>query len=230
MKCACNGSPIVVSLAATSVATLLLLMPAWTSPWPRSSRDGGSPVAKADVEVSPAAAQALEEKMRLLATPVPNPPKSLGPVTITETEANSYLKYRGQSFLPPAVHDPEVHITSDRVSGAAEVDFDQLNQQAAKADDWATRAMSSIFSGRQRVNATGKLETRNGQGKVTIESASIGNTAVPQALLDWLVRNYLQQRYKIDLSKPFTLPDHVTRIELGAGRALFLRSPDKNRP
>jgi len=227
MKYACNRSPIV---AATKVAALFLLMPAWTAPWPRSSRDGGSPATKADVEVSPAAAQALEEKMRLLATPVPNPAKSLGPVIITETEANSYLKYRGQSFLPPAVHDPEVHITSDRVSGAAEVDFDQLNQQAAKADDWATRAMTSIFSGRQRVNATGKLETRSGQGKVTIESASIGNNAVPQALLDWLVRNYLQQRYKIDLSKPFTLPDHVTRIELGAGRALFLRSPDKGRP
>ena len=227
MKYACNRSPIV---AATKVAALFLLMPAWTAPWPRSSRDGGSPATKADVEVSPAAAQALEEKMRLLATPVPNPAKSLGPVIITETEANSYLKYRGQSFLPPAVHDPEVHITSDRVSGAAEVDFDQLNQQAAKADDWATRAITSIFSGRQRVNATGKLETRSGQGKVTIESASIGNNAVPQALLDWLVRNYLQQRYKIDLSKPFTLPDHVTRIELGAGRALFLRSPDKGRP
>ena len=227
MKYACNRSPIV---AATKVAALFLLMPAWIAPWPRSSRDGGSPATKADVEVSPAAAQALEEKMRLLATPVPNTAKSLGPVIITETEANSYLKYRGQSFLPPAVHDPEVHITSDRVSGAAEVDFDQLNQQAAKADDWATRAMTSIFSGRQRVNATGKLETRSGQGKVTIESASIGNNAVPQALLDWLVRNYLQQRYKIDLSKPFTLPDHVTRIELGAGRALFLRSPDKGRP
>jgi len=227
MKYACNRSPIV---AATKVAALFLLMPAWTAPWPRSSRDGGSPATKADVEVSPAAAQALEEKMRLLATPVPNTAKSLGPVIITETEANSYLKYRGQSFLPPAVHDPEVHITSDRVSGAAEVDFDQLNQQAAKADDWATRAITSIFSGRQRVNATGKLETRSGQGKVTIESASIGNNAVPRALLDWLVRNYLQQRYKIDLSKPFTLPDHVTRIELGAGRALFLRSPDKGRP
>ena len=223
-----NRSPLVA--AATSVAALFLLTPARTTSSPRSSRDGGSLVANADVEVSPAAAQALEEKMRLLATPVPNTAKSLGPVTITETEANSYLKYRGQSFLPPAVHDPEVHITSDRVSGAAEVDFDQLNQQAAKADDWATRAMTSIFSGRQRVNATGKLETRNGQGKATIESASIGNTALPPALLDWLVRNYLQQRYKIDLSKPFTLPDHVTRIELGAGRALFLRSPDKNRP
>jgi hypothetical protein len=217
-------------MAATRIAALSLLMPAWTTPRPGSSRAGGSLVAKADVNVSPAAAQALEEKMRLLATPVPNTAKSLGPVTITETEANSYLKYRGQSFLPPAVRDPEVHITSDRVSGAAEVDFDQLNQQAAKADDWATRAMASIFSGRQRVNATGKLETRNGQGKVTIESASIGNTAVPQALLDWLVRNYIQQRYKIDLSKPFTLPDHVTRIELGAGRALFLRSPDQSRP
>jgi hypothetical protein len=225
MNYACDRSPL-----AAAVAALFLLVGAWTTPRPLRTPEGGSAVTKANIDVSPAAAQSLEEKMRLLASPVPNTARSLAPVTITETEANSYLKYYGQSFLPPAVRDPEVHITSDRVSGAAEVDFDQLNQQATKADDWATRAMTSIFSGRQRVNATGKLETGNGQGKVTIESASIGNTAIPQVLLDWLVRNYVQQRYKIDLSKPFTLPDHITRIELGAGRALFLRSPGKGHP
>jgi hypothetical protein len=217
-------------LAAAGFASLLLLMSARTvwygTPGPRTP-EGSSPAAKVDVEVSPAAAQALEDKIRLLASPVPSSATSLRPVAITEVEANSYLKYRGQGLLPPAVHDPEVHITFGRVSGVADVDFSELNRQAAKSNDWSGRAMASIFTGRQRVTATGKLETENGQGKVSIENASIGNTAVPQVLLDWLVKNYVEQRYKIDLSKPFTLPDHVMRIDLSAGRALLLRSPGK---
>ncbi len=50
---------------------------------------------------------------------------------------------------------------------------------------------------------------------------------------DWLVNllleNFVQKLYKIDLSKPLLLPDHVTHVEHGAGRATFYRSPNKNR-
>ncbi|PYV26283.1 MAG: hypothetical protein DMG24_07425 [Acidobacteria bacterium] len=223
----------VSSVAAWSaaLAALLLLISArsvwYGTPGPDSVAALASAGAKADLDVSPAAAQALEEKMRALANPAPNTTAPLRPVTITEAEANSYLKYRSQELLPPAVHDPEVHIDSDHVSGVANVDFNELNPQGQTSGDWTTRALTSIFTGRQRVAATSKLETANGQGKVTIERASIGNTTVPQVLVDWLLQNYVQKRYKIDLSKPFALPDHVTRIELSAGRALLLRSAGK---
>ena len=203
-------------------------------PWPTASalaRSGAGPD-KTSPSLSLASAQSLEDKMRALSTPVPPTVHSLKPISITEAEANSYLKYRGGTFLPPAVHDPELHITAERVSGVADVDFGALNANSAggktaQPNDWMTRALTGLFSGKQRVAATGKLETANGEGRVTIESVSIGASTVPPVLVDWLLANYVAKRYNLDLSKPFALPDHVTHIELGDGRALFVRSPTK---
>lgn len=208
---------------------------AWSgvaSPAPATSRvtpagDPGNTVPS----LSLASAQSLEDKLRALSTPVPPTLHALKPITITENEANSYLKYRGGTFLPPAVHDPELHITAQRVSGDADVDFGALNgsggAKAAQPNDWTARALTGLFSGKQRVAATGRLETANGEGKVTIESVSIGSITVPPVLVDWLLANYVAKRYNIDLSKPFALPDHVNHIELGDGRALFVRSPNR---
>jgi hypothetical protein len=41
------------------------------------------------------------------------------------------------------------------------------------------------------------------------------------------LQSYLEKSYKLDLSKPFPLPDHVTRIDLSTGQATFVRSPAK---
>lgn len=228
-----RGRPLAVALGLTAV---LLMTPArvtWSgSPWLTDTQPATARAAT--VVLSPAAAQALEDKMRALQGPVPAATRSLAPVAITEAEANSYLKYRGGRFLPPAVHDPELHISPEHLSGVADVDFNELNQaaggqKAAPSNDWAARALSAIFTGKQRVAATGKLDTGNGQGRVTVENVTVGSVAVPPVLVDWLLQNYVSKRYNIDLSKPFTLPDHVTRIELSDGRALLVRSPSKGR-
>ncbi|HKS97111.1 MAG TPA: hypothetical protein VJV74_13390 [Terriglobia bacterium] len=224
---------IVVMIAGLSV---LAILASTGILWPGTVRasspaDTTSPATtNVSTGLSLAAARSLEDKLRVLQTPVPPTTRSLRPVTITEAEANSYLKYRSGTFLPPAVHDPELHIASDSVSGTADVDFNQLNQgtaPAAQSSDWTTRALAGIFTGKQRVAATGKLATGDGQGRVTIESVSIGGINVPAALVDWLLQNYVAKRYKVDLSKPFALPDHVTRIELSQGSARFVRSADK---
>lgn len=228
------GALVVAVIAGLS--TLAILTSAGIV-WPGAARASSPPdtpsppSTNASTGLSLAAAQSLEDKLRVLQTPVPPAARSLRPVTITEAEANSYLKYRSGTFLPPAVHDPELHIASDSVSGTADVDFGQLNQgtPTPQSNDWTTRALAGIFTGKQRVAATGKLATGDGQGRVTIESVSIGGVNVPSALVDWLLQNYVAKRYKVDLSKPFALPDHVTRIELAQGRALFVRSPDKGR-
>jgi hypothetical protein len=55
----------------------------------------------------------------------------------------------------------------------------------------------------------------------------VGSFAVPDALVSLLLESYVQKRYKVDLSKPLPLPDHVTRIELGAGNATFYRGSAK---
>ncbi|HLW79793.1 MAG TPA: hypothetical protein VKU44_09375 [Terriglobia bacterium] len=232
---------VVAGAGLAALVSLAAATPAWYGmPQPPGvSHTAAAPAGPDTVTpgISPASAQSLEDKMRALSSPIlASNIGSLKPIAITEAEANSYLKYRGGTFLPPAVHDPELHITTEHVSGAADVDFGALNQTSdgaggggkpAQPNDWTTRALSGLFTGKQRVAATGKLETANGEGRVTIEQVSIGTITVPPVLVDWLVQNYVAKRYKIDLSKPFALPDHVTHIELGEGRALFVRSPNK---
>jgi hypothetical protein len=197
---------------------LLLLTPVFFV-WGKPTLPDSSPT-----EASLAAAQALELKLRLLSGSDEKAPKSFQPVVITEGEANSYLKYRGQEFLPAGVHDAVIHITPERVLGAADVDFNEFSRTYSSTSEWGPKVLAMMFKGKQKVTAAGKLETQNGLGKVKIETMAIGTTAVPDWLVDFMLQNYLQPRYKFDLSKPFELPDHVTRIELGLGQATFYRA------
>jgi hypothetical protein len=176
--------------------------------------------------ISPEAARSLEAKFRLLSAPSSGKSVSFQPIVVTEVETNSYLKYDGREFLPPGVNDPEIHITPERIYGTADVDFGKLNQ-ALKADDWGAKTLAMAFPGRQRVSATGRLDTSASLGKVTIQDVRVGSFAVPDALVSFLLESYVQRRYKIDLSKPLPLPDHVTRIKLGAGNATFYRGSAK---
>jgi hypothetical protein len=185
--------------------------------------------ASGEADISPAAAQALEAKFQELSTRETTPQTSYPPIVVTEVEANSYLKYRGQEFLPRGIQDPQIRISPDHISGAAQVDFNQLNPQGADTDDWGLKILAAIFRGKQTVSAVGKLETGDRQGKVTIDKVAVGDTEIPSWLVTWLVQNYVETRYKFDLSKPFALPDHVTHIELGTGRAIFHRRPAPNR-
>jgi hypothetical protein len=178
--------------------------------------------------ISPAAAKSLQAKIRLLSAPTPGNPASLQPIVVTEAETNSYLKYNGREFLPPGVNDPEIHISPERIYGTADVDFNQLNQ-ASKTDDWGAKTLAMAFPGKQRVSAAGTLDTGGGQGKVTIQNVRVGSFAVPDALVGLLLESYVQKRYKIDLSKPVRLPDHVTRIALGPGNATLYRDSAKGR-
>jgi hypothetical protein len=179
------------------------------------------------VQTSPAVARLLESKIRALSGSEAEAPTSFQPIVITEGEANAYLKYHGRELLPPGVRDPAIRITRERVSGVADVDFAEFSRTSNKADAWGPKVLAAMFKGKQRVTAVGTLATYNGRGVVKIERVSVGATAMPNWLVDFVLENYLQPRYNFDLSRPFVLPDHVTRIELDLGQATFFRSPNK---
>jgi hypothetical protein len=221
----CSGSRAQNVLLARQLATLALmgsvfLLAGLGIPCFGASLD----TPKDNTAVSEAAAQSLADKMARLSTPIPRSSAAWGPVGITEAEANSYLKYRGYEFLPRAVHDPEIHIATDHLWTAAEVDFDELGRIGAQSGDWGMRVLPWVFRGKQRVLATGKLQTGEGQGKLAITSLTVGTTTIPPGFVNFLLQSYMETRYGIDLSKPFRLPPHVTHIELGPGRAVFRRS------
>jgi hypothetical protein len=128
--------------------------------------------------------------------------------------------------LPPAVLNPEVHITPEHISGTAEVDFDKLGKIGEEMDDWGARIMAAIFKGKQHVLATGKLETSEGKGKLVIESLTIGDTSIPAGFVNFMVQSYMERKYGIDLSKPFDLPEQVSYIEMDSGHAVFHRAAE----
>jgi hypothetical protein len=209
----CNLSPVTCSL-------ILALVVSGLSGALERARTGGA-TAASRVGISREAAKSLEAKIQLLSAATRGKPASVQPIVVTEVETNSYLRYNGPEFLPPGVNDPEIHISPESINGTADVDFNQLNQ-ASKADDWGSKTLAMAFPGKQRVSATGRLDTSGGQGKVTIQNVRVGTFAVPDALVSFLLESYVQKRYKIDLGK-LPLPDHVTRIELGRGNATFYR-------
>ena len=215
--------PLIAAILAFAVLTFFSLPFAlWCeAPQPETTKAGG--------EISQAAARALEAKIQILSNSNARPPKSFDPILITEAEASSYLKYHGQEFLPRSVRNPEIRITPERLLGAADVDFNELQPAGAATDDWVAKMLAWVLRGRQKVTATGRLDTGNGQAKLTIENVTVGTTPIPDWMVALLLQHYVQVRYNLDLSKPFLLPDHVTHIELGAGHATLYRSPTKNR-
>ncbi len=206
-----------------SLAAILLAVLAASSARGRDGRSGAAP----DPNGTRTELATLDAKIQALSEPSSKPPSSLQPIIITESEANTYLRERGPQFLPPAVRDPRLHIVPDRVEGSADVNFDQLNPPNSKQQDMGAQVLASLFKGTQHVTAVGRLETADGQGTVQIESVMIGNTSIPDWLTRMFVESYLKQKYNIDLSKPFPLPDHVAHIVLADGRATFVRGARK---
>ena len=171
------------------------------------------------------ASQSMEAKMRILQSTEVQRAGSYPAVVITENEANSYLKVHSPAFLPPGVHEPNVNFQPEHVTGSADVNFDEFSRVYTNPNDWGPKVMAAMFKGNQRVTATGKVVSSNGQAMVQIEKVTVGSMTVPPWLVDYLLQNYLQPKYKFDLSKPLPLPNHVRQIVVGAGQTTFLRGP-----
>lgn len=144
-------------------------------------------------------------------------------VVITDNEVNSFIKYDRPPFLPPSVRDINIHFKPEGIHGGANVNFDQLNPTGQLGDQLGARLLASIFQGTQHVTALGVVDSENGTGTLTLKNVKIGSTALSDWLVNWFIKTYIQSEYKVDLSKPFLLPDHVTHIEFAPGKAIFVR-------
>ncbi len=173
-----------------------------------------------------AQANTLAEKLQQLSSPsLPSIGKPK-PVVITDSEANSYLRFRGSEFLPHGVSDTVLHIEPKGIYGTALVDFKALNL-GPHQNDMGAKLLQMIFQGTQRVSAFGKLSSGDGKATLAIENVKVGKTQLNDWLVNWLLQYYLQSNFKIDLSKPLPLPNHVSRIVLRSGQATVMRSAAK---
>ena len=171
--------------------------------------------------LSPMAANMFQSKMMELSATGPG--GSLSPIVITDNELNSFIKYDPPPNLPPSVRDVDIHFMPDGIHGAADVNFDNLKPTQQVGNQLGAMLLSSIFKGTQRVTAVGVLTSKDGTGTLTIKDVHIGSTVLSDWLVNLVLQTYVESEYKIDLSKPFLLPNHVTRVEFAPGKAIFVR-------
>ena len=81
-------------------------------------------------------------------------------------------------------------------------------------------------SGKLPVQATGRLQTQDGVGRFTIDSATIGGVPVPKVVLQEVVSYYTRRPDNpsgVSHDDPFALPARIREIRVGTGHAVVVQ-------
>lgn len=174
--------------------------------------------------VSRQQAEALDRKIDSIAEhgSIERPAARRTPVS--EGEANSWLTYRAEPFLPEGVAQPAVTLVGNgRVVGRATVDLDAVGKSRTNGgvfDPWR------LLGGRLPVTVTGVVHTAGGRGRFELQQADISGVPVPKTIIQELVSYYSRtadhpQGARLD--DEFDLPAAIQRIEIGAGQAVVVQ-------
>ena len=143
---------------------------------------------------------------------------------LTQREVNSYLRYDLASQVPVGIAEPVITIVGEgRLLGEALVDLDAVSR--ANPPKGMFDPMR-LLTGRLQVRIQGVLQTSRGQGRFSLESASIAGIPVPKSVLQTLVTHYSKSRDNPDgvgLDDPFELPAAIREIRVEPGRAIVVQ-------
>lgn len=143
--------------------------------------------------------------------------------SFSDREVNAYFSVYGGDVVPDGVRDPQVAISEGgRVRARAVVDLDT----ALRTKQRGVLDPLSWLSGKVEVVATGQLQTAGGQGRLSVESATLGGVPVPKALLQELVSYYSrspQSAKGFSLDEPFELPANIRSVETTRGAATVVQ-------
>ena len=143
---------------------------------------------------------------------------------LSENELNSWFAYRAQELIPTGVTQPKVTIIGNgRVMGLATVDLDAVAKQRSSG---STFDLWNLVGGRVPVTVTGVLETKGGQGRFDLQSATLAGVPVPKTLLQELVSYYSRTADHpngVRIDTPFQLPARIQQIEVAPGQAVVVQ-------
>jgi hypothetical protein len=179
------------------------------------------------VDVSRQQADSFAKKVAIInqrAAATAPPPGAARRTVVSESEVNSWFAYRAQDLIPKGITQPKVTIIGNgRVMGLATVDLDAVSRQRASGN---SLDLWNLVGGQLPVTVTGVLQTKAGQGRFDVQSASVGGVPVPKALLQELVSYYSRtgdHPAGVRIDSPFDLPAKIQQIEVGAGQAVVVQ-------
>jgi hypothetical protein len=144
--------------------------------------------------------------------------------TVTQAEANAYLKVRGPDLLPVGVTDATVAAAgAGRLNGRAVVDLDVIRE---KRSSGGLLDPKTYLTGRLPVTASGILHTKNGSVRFELESATVGGIPIPKSFLQEIVSYYTRSSdypNGISLDQVYALPANIKEIQVGQGNAVVVQ-------
>ncbi len=169
-------------------------------------------------------AEALKQKVTTINAFAEHPAKQGRRTVLTESEVNAYLAYDAKDQLPKGVVDPVISILgTGRLAGRAVVDLDAVRLQHKSS---GVLDPANLLTGKLPITATGVLSTKDGVGRFSLDSATIGGVPIPKMLLQEIVSYYSRSPEKpggIGLDDPFPLPARIREIQVERGQAIVVQ-------
>ncbi len=171
----------------------------------------------ADV-LSPKLADAFEKKVVLVQDRADQKAAKDRPTSFTQSETNSYLKFKAGDLLPTGLTQPEITMVgSGKVAGKAVVDLDIVRQKQGSGGLFDP---TSYLTGKLPVTASGRIVTEQGRGRFELETAEVSGVTIPKAFLAQLVNFFTRTASNprgSSIDDTFELPAKIQRIDVNAG-------------
>ena len=168
--------------------------------------------------LTPQLADAFEKKIVLVQSQSEQKSAKGRPTTFSQTETNSYLKFKAGDLLPVGLTQPELTIIGGgKVSGKAIVDLDIVRQKQSSGG-WLDP--TSYLTGKLPVTASGRIVTWEGKGKFELESAEMSGITIPKSFLAQMVNFFTRTADNprgSSIDDTFVLPANIQRIDVNAG-------------
>lgn len=176
--------------------------------------------AQSDAPLSEEDGRALQRKIARIVSNSQTERTGVPDVVLWEREINAYLRFQAAPLLPAGVTEPAVTLEDEgRVSTSASVDLEAISASRPRGAFDPLRYLRGVVP----VTAEGRLDAREGRGRLEVESASVGGIPVPVTVLREVVSYYTRTDVDpegFDLTEPFDLPYGVTDVTIESERAV----------
>ncbi len=171
----------------------------------------------ADV-LSPKLADAFEKKVVAVQERADQKASKDRPTSFTQSETNSYLKFKAGDLLPTGLTQPEITmIGAGKVAGKAVVDLDIVRQKQSRG---SLLDPTSYLTGKLPVSASGRIVTSEGKGRFELDTAEVSGVPIPKSFLAQLVNFFTRTAGNprgSSIDDTFELPAKIQRIDVNAG-------------